>query len=183
MSVRDLLSLIGHDHRRGQCGDRREQASRSLARVLDEKLVDDDQCSHGLDDGDGTGDDARVVPSAGGEDSGGSVVLGGFLRLGDGGWGFEADPEVDVLSVGDAALDTPTPVRVCGERPVLSLDEPVVVLAAWDFGSTETRADLERFGGGNRQHGMSQLSFKLVETGFSETRGDVPDDTGDGPAN
>ena len=40
--VRDLLSLIGHDHRRGQGGDWREQASRSLARVLDEKLVDDD---------------------------------------------------------------------------------------------------------------------------------------------
>lgn len=180
--TRDLLSLVRHDHRRGQGGDWREQASRSLARVLDEELVDNNQCGHALDDGDGAGDDAGVVPSTGGEDSRSSVVLGGFLRLRDGGWGFEADPEVDVLSVGDTALDTSTPVCVGGEGPVLSLDEPVVVLAARDFGSTETRADLKRLGCGDRQHGMSQFGLELVEAGFSETRGDVPDDTGDGSA-
>ena len=108
--VRDLLCLLGHDHGRGQGCDGREQASCSLARVLDEKLVNDDQCGHSLDDGDGAGDDAGVVPSAGGKDSGGSVVLGGLLWLRDGGWGFEADPEVDVLSVGDATLDASAPV-------------------------------------------------------------------------
>jgi len=146
-------------------------------------LVDDDQCGHGLDDGNGPGDDAGIVPPTGSEDSGGSVVLGGFLGLGDGGRGFEADPEVDVLSVGDAALDTPAPVCFGGERPVLSADKQVVVLAAGDLGSTETRADFKRLGGGYRQHGVSQFGFNLVETGFSETRGDVPDDAGDGSAN
>ena len=181
--VMDLLSLVGHDHRRGQGGDRREQASRGLARVLDEKLVNDNQCGHGLDDGDGAGDDAGVVPSAGGEDPRGSVVLGGLLWLGDGCWGFEADPEVDVLSVGDTTLDTSAPVCVGGERAALSIDEPVVVFAARDFGSTETRADLKRFGGRYRQHGVSQFGFKLVKAGFSEARRYVPDDASDGSAN
>ena len=181
--VRDSLSLVGHDHSWGQGGDWREQACRGLTRVLDEKLVNDDQCGHGLDDGDGTRDDAGIVPSTGGEDSRGSVVLCGILWLGDGGWGFEADPEVDVLAVGDAALDTPAPVCVGGERPVLSLDKPVVVFATGDLGSTETRADLKCLGGGNGQHAMSQFGLKLVKTGFSETRGDVPDDASDGAAN
>ena len=181
--IRDLLSLVGHDHRRGQGCDGREQTGRGLARVLDEELVDDDQCGHGLDDGDGAGDNARVMSSASSEDSRGSVVLSGLLRLRDGCWGFEADPEVDVLSIGDAALDTPAPVCVGGERPVGSLDEPVVVFAARDFGSTETRADLKCFGGGYRQHCMSQFGFKLVKAGFSETRGYVPDDASDCSAN
>ena len=123
------------------------------------------------------------MPSTGSEDSRGSVVLGGFLWLRDGGWGFEADPKVDVLSVGDTALDATTPVRVGGEGAVLCLDEPVVVFATGDFGSTETRADLERFGGRYREHGVSQFGFKLVEAGFSETGGDVPDDASDGSAN
>ena len=146
-------------------------------------MVNDDQRGHGLDDGDGTGNDAGVVPSAGCEDPGGSVVLGGLLWLRDGCWGFETDPEVDVLSVGDTALDTSAPVCVGGERPILPLDKPVVVFAARDFGSTETRTDLKRFGGGYRQHGMPQFGFKLVKTGFSETRGYVPDDASDGSAN
>ena len=144
---RDLLCRFGHDHRRGQCCNRREQASRSLARVLDEELVNDDQCGHALDDGYSTRDDAGIVPSTGGEGSRGSVVLGGVLWPRDGGWGFEADPEVDVLSVGDTTLDTSTPVRLGGKRPLLSLDEHIVVFAARDLGSTETRADLKRFGG------------------------------------
>jgi len=181
--VRGLLCLVGHDHRRGQGGDWREQASCGLARVLDEKLVNDDQRGHGFDDGDGAGDDAGVVPSAGGENSRGSVVPGSFLWLRDGCWGFETDPEVDVLAVGDTALDTSAPVCVGGERSVLSLDKPIVVFAARDFGSTETRADLKRFGGGYRQHGMSQFGFKLVKTWFPKTRGYVPDDATDGAAN
>ena len=182
-SARDLLSLAGHDHSRGQGSDWREQASCGLARVLNEKLINNDQRGHGLDNGDGAGDDAGVVPSTGGENSRGSVVLGSLLRLRDGCWGFETDPEVDVFSVGDTALDASAPVRVGSESPVLSLDKPVVVFAARDFGSTETRADLKRFGGGYGQHGMSQFGFELVKTGFSETRGDVPDDASDGSAN
>ena len=149
-SARYLLCLLGHYHGRGQGCDGREQARCGLARVLDEELVDDDQCSHGLDDGDGTGNNAGVVPSAGGENSRGSVVLGGFLWLRDGGRRFEADPEVDVLSVGDTTLDTSAPICLGGEGPFLSLDEHVVVLAAWDFGATETGADLKRFGRGYR---------------------------------
>jgi len=108
--VRDLLCLLGHDHGRGQGCDGREQTSCGLARVLDENLVNDDQSGHSLDDGDSTGDDAGIVPSASGQGSRGSVVLGGFLRLRDCGWGFEADPEVDVLSVGDTTLDASAPV-------------------------------------------------------------------------
>jgi len=108
--VRNLLCLLGHNHGRGQGCDGREQTGCSLARVLDEKLVNDDQSGHSLDDGDGTGYDAGIVPSAGGEDSRASVVLGGFLWLRYGGWGFEADPEVDVLSVGDTTLDASAPV-------------------------------------------------------------------------
>ena len=123
------------------------------------------------------------MPSAGGEDSRSSVVLGGLLWLRDGRRGFETDPEVDVLSVGDTALDTSAPVCISGERPVLPLDKPVVVFATRDFGSTETRADLKRLGSGYRQHGMSQFGFKLVKTGFSETRGHVPDDASDGSTN
>ena len=146
-------------------------------------MVHDDQRRHGFDDGDGTWDDAGIVPSAGGEDSRASVILGGFLWLRYGGWGFEANPKVDVFSVGDTALYTSAPVCVGGKRPVLSLDESVIVFAAWDFGSAETRADLKCLGGGYRQHGMSQFGLKLVKTGFSETRGHVPDDASDGSAN
>ena len=142
-------------------------------------MVNDDQCGHTLDDRDCAGDDAGIVPSTGSKDSRGAVVLGGFLWLRDGGWGFETDPEIDVLSVGDTALDTSAPVCLGGERPVPALDKHVVVFAARDLGSTETGTDLKRFRGGYRQHGVSQLGFKLVETRFSETRGDIPNDARD----
>lgn len=145
-------------------------------------MINDDQCSHGLDNGDGTGDNARIVPSAGSEDSRSSVVLSGFLWLGDSSRGFEADPEVDILSVGDTALDTSAPVCRGDEDTVVSLDEHVVVPAARDLGSTEAGADLKRFSGGYRQHRVCQFGLKLVKTGFSEARRDIPDDAGDGSA-
>ena len=139
-------------------------------------MIDDDQCSHCLDDGDGTRDDAGIVSSAGSECSRGSVILGGFLWLGDSSGGFEADPEVDILSVGDTALDTSAPVCRGDESTVVSVEEHVVVSAARDLGSTEAGPDLKRFSGGYRQHGVCQFGLKLVKTGFSETTGDVSDD-------
>lgn len=149
-AVPNLLRLLGHDHGSGQGCDGREQGGCGLARVLDEELVHDDQRGHSLNDRDGAGDDTRIVPPAGGEDSGGSVVLGGFLRPRDGRWGFETDPEVDVLSVGDPTLDTAAPVCRGGEGVVVSLDEHVVVVAPGDLGSTEAGTDLKRLGGGYR---------------------------------
>jgi hypothetical protein len=57
----------------------------------DDSLHDDDGC-HGLNNRYGTGQDARIVSTFGGKDTGRSIVLDGLLFLRDRGRGFEANP-------------------------------------------------------------------------------------------
>lgn len=47
-------------------------------------------------------------------------------------------PEVDVLSIGDAALYASTPVCGSSQPSIFSANENIVVLTPWDLGSSET---------------------------------------------
>jgi hypothetical protein len=69
-------------------------------------------------------------------------------------------PEVDILAVRDATLNTTAPIGRCSQ-PGLTIDsdpllEHVVVLATWDLGPSETGTNLEAFGGRDGQHGVSE---------------------------
>lgn len=57
------------------------------------------------------------------------------------------------------------------------------MLASGDFGTFKSRSDLESLGSGNREHGMSQFGFELVEDGLSQPRWDVTDDAGNCTSN
>lgn len=76
-------------------------------------------------------------------------------------------PEVDVLAVGNPALDSPAPVGGSTEFAILDF-EGVVMLASGNFGTFESRSDLETLGSGNREHSMGQFGFELVEDGLSQ---------------
>jgi hypothetical protein len=141
------------------------------------------------------------VTAAGSQRSRGAIVLHGLLSLRDSRWGLEADagkgvrmilflragigclPEVDIFTVGDATLDTSTPVRLGTEAPIWPANESVVVLAARNFCSSEARADLERLGGWDGEHGVCQLGFELVEDRLSQPSRDVAKDAGNSTSN
>jgi len=172
----------------------------------------DDDSGHGLDDRHSPGQDTRIVSTLGGEDTGRSVVLDGRLFLSDRGGGLETDPigsavptssapvvareskshlqnppppnspKVNVLAVGNSTLNTTAPVGRGTQRPILSLDKHIVMLAPVNLGPSEPRPNLESLGRGDRQHGMSQDRLELVETRFTESVGYSSDDTGDGPS-
>jgi hypothetical protein len=93
-------------------------------------------------------------------------------------------PEVDILAVRDATLNTTAPIRRCSQpRLTINSDpllEHVVVLATWDLGPSETGTNLEAFGGRDGQHGVSEERLELVKAWLAETGGNVAEDTGDG---
>lgn len=93
----------------------RESRPGAGPRLLRQQCVEDGDCGHCLYDGHGAGHDAGVVTALCLEDAFLGVVAGGGLRLADCGGGFEADVEVDVGAVGDAALDAAGVVGFCEE--------------------------------------------------------------------
>ena len=89
-------------------------------------------------------------------------------------------PEVYALAIGDAPLNATTPIRGGAEPTILSTNESVVVLTSWYFCASEPGTDLEGFRCRYGEHGMCKGRFELVENGFAQTRGSIPDDAGDG---
>lgn len=125
-----------------------EQTPRVLPRVLGQDGIHDDQRGHGLDNGDGAGDNARVVASLGLEHTLALVVGHCVLGLADGGGGLETDGKVDWCAVGDAALDAAGVVGLCGQTRAGDvgggaggdgggLDKGVVVDGAGDLAAAE----------------------------------------------
>ncbi|CRK12996.1 hypothetical protein BN1708_010697, partial [Verticillium longisporum] len=177
----------------------RQQAPRHLAGVLGHEGVHDDNGGHALDNGDGAGHDAGIVPALGGEDAALLAIVGGRrLVLANGGGGLEGDAEVDGGAVGDAALDAAAKVglgRELGARDAEAgrlgggagvvlggADKGVVVRRARDLAAGKARSDLEALGGRDAEHGVGEQGLELVEAGLTEAGGRVLDDAGDGAA-
>ena len=105
----------------------------------------------------------------------------GVLGEADGGDGLEGDAEVDVLAVGDAALDAAGAVGGSAYLPVAQ-DERVIVRAAAHGGGGKAGAVFEAFGGVDAHHGVGEARLEAVEDGFAEPGGQAGDDAGDGTA-
>lgn len=76
-------------------------------------------------------------------------------------------PEVNVFAIGDTALNTSAPVCHGAKTSIGIGNELIIVLASWHFSSSETRANLKRFGGGDRKHPMGERGFEFVEDRLS----------------
>lgn len=146
--------------------------------------IGNDQRSHGLDNRHSSGHHIGVVSALGSQNTVLTGISGGRLLLGNGGRGLEGNVEVNVLSVGDSALDSAGKVG-SGSEPARShvLVEHVVVLGARHGGAGKARTKLETLGGGDGHHGMGQGGLELVETGLSEANGAVSNHAGDNTAN
>ncbi|MDB6067936.1 MAG: hypothetical protein JWR26_4144 [Pedosphaera sp.] len=148
-------------------------------------VVDEDEGSHGFDDGDGSGKHAGIVASAAFE--GGVMKFGihGILFMHDRGDGLEGDAKVDGFAIGDAALDATGTVGGRADLAALHA-ERVVVLGAGQQNAAEAGADVKSFGGRKAEHGFAQVCFQSVEhrfapSGRNATR-DAFDDSADAVA-
>ena len=65
-------------------------------------MIGDNQCCHGLDDGNCARNDTGVVTAFAFEEHGISFVINAVLRLHDGGNGLERNAELDVSAIADA---------------------------------------------------------------------------------
>jgi hypothetical protein len=92
---------------------------------------------------------------------------------------IEVIPKVNIFPVGDTPLNTSTPV-CSGAKPAARVtDKKVIVLTTWDFGTPESRTDLEGLRCWNRQHRMRKRRFELVENRLAKAGWNVPNDAGD----
>ncbi|MFM1941774.1 MAG: hypothetical protein RI897_756 [Verrucomicrobiota bacterium] len=148
-------------------------------------MIDEHESGHGLDDGDGSGEDARVMASAAFEGGVPALGIDGGLLVHDRGDGLERDAEVDGFAIGDAALDSAGAVGGGADSAAL-IAEGVIVFEAGEFDAIEAGADFEAAGGGQAEHGFGEVGFESVENGFTPARGDITcdaeDDTADGIA-
>lgn len=87
-------------------------------------------------------------------------------------------PEVNILAVRDASLNSTAPVGDRAHGSIRLTDEVIVMPASRNLGAAKTRANLEAFGSGDGEHGVSQLRLQLVEHRFAKTDGGVADDAG-----
>lgn len=92
MEIFILLSMRWHHHGWRERRDRREQSGGGLACVLNEQLVHDDNSCHGLNDGNSTRDNTRVVAPASSECPWCTIVLCGMLCLRYGCGRLKSDP-------------------------------------------------------------------------------------------
>lgn len=111
------------------------------------------------------------MTATGGECGGLSVLCNGLLRLKECGYGFECHSEIDVLSVGNAALYASAIVGEGGDTAVPIGNENVILLAS-ELGSTiESHAILEAFHGIDAEHGIAQSGMQFVKRGLAPTYG------------
>jgi len=92
---------------------------------------------------------------------------------------IEIIPKVNIFPVGDTPLNTTTPVCSGSKAAVRVTDKRVIVLTTWDFGTPESRTDLEGLRCWNGQHRMRKRGFEFVENGLPKTRWNVPNDASD----
>ena len=90
-------------------------------------MIDEDEPCHCLDNWYGPREDAWVVPTTPDQFCFRSVDVYSFLRLKDGGSGFEGYAKAEFLSVADAALNAARPVRRCTDVSFTVLNGVVVL--------------------------------------------------------
>lgn len=105
--------------------------------LVGEVVVEYDHCCHGLDNGYCSGQHAGVVASLGFEDNWFALFVDGMLVAQQGCYWFECYSEVDVLSVGYAALYAAAVVGLCGDTAAGCWNEDVVLLAASSAAASE----------------------------------------------
>lgn len=148
-------------------------------RVVAHPVVDENERGHRFDDGDCPGEDAGIVAALSLELRGRAGVVHGGLCFHHRGSGFEGHPEVDVFSVGNAALDAARAVGL-GADPAVLIDEEIIVLDSGQVSTRKTAADFESFGGREGEHGFGEIGFESVENGGTQSGGNVAEHTTDG---
>lgn len=73
--------MLRDHHGRGEGCDGRKQARCGLARILDQKLIHDNDGCHCFDDGDSTRHHTRIMTASGGQSPWSSIILSGVLHL------------------------------------------------------------------------------------------------------
>lgn len=72
---------------------------------------------------------------------------------------------------------------ICGGADGVAVHvEGVVVLGAFEGGSSESGADFKSLGGGDGEHGFGEFGFEAVEDGFTESEGAAADNAFDDAA-
>jgi hypothetical protein len=147
--------------------DRGRQFEGTGLRMMAHPVVDNDQCGHGLDNGNGSGQDARVVAAASHEPCRGAGGGDGFLLLNDGGGGFESGAERENFAGRNASQH---PSSAVGTSPDLALPvfKQIVVGASSEKGSFESTSDLKAFGCRQGQHGLGEISLKPIKNRFAQ---------------
>ena len=121
------------------------------------------------------------MASAGLEQGGLAFHGDGFLFHEHRGHRFEGYPEIDVLSVADAALDTSAPVGAGGDA-LWRGDEDVVLFASPLCHSGKALPVFEAFHGVDGEHGASQGRVEFAERRFAQSDGAMLDDSRDNAA-
>ena len=142
--------------------------------ALAQKVIGEDECRHGFDDGDGAREHAGVVATVPDDFAGRSRGVDARLFFCDGRRRLERDAEVDFLAVGNAALDSAGSVGRGADFPVAHF-KCVVVLGAAEARSRETASDFKALGGGNAKHGFGEIGFEAVKNRFAQTGGNAAD--------
>ena len=90
----------------------------SLAGLLPEEMVDQDEAGHGFYNGNGPWNDTWVMPTGSGKLNGLTGHIDGLLFFADGSDRFESSPKFNGHPIADASLNAAT---VIGCRPHSSL--------------------------------------------------------------
>ena len=133
---------------------------------------------HGLDNGDGAGEDAGVVAAVSREEGGGAVDIDRRLFAQEGGYGLEGHAEDDVVAVADAALDAAAVVGGGGE----ARQESIVLLRTAQGSTGKAEAVLKTFDGVDGEHGVGKGGVEFVESGRAPARRTTGDEAFDDAA-
>ena len=133
---------------------------------------------HGFDDGDGAGEDARVVAAVGREEGGVAVDIDRRLFAQEGGNGLEGHAEDDVIAVADAPLDPAAVVGGSGE----ARQEGIVLLRTAQGSTGKAEAVLKTFDGVDGEHGVGKGGVEFVEGGSAPACRATGDETFDDAA-
>ena len=140
--------------------------------------VGEGEGGHGLDNGDGTREDARVVAAVSREEGGAAVDIDRRLFAEEGGNGLEGHAENDVVAVADAALDAAAVVGGGGE----ARQEGIVLLRTAQGSTGKAEAVLKTFDGVDGEHGVGKGGVEFVEGGSAPARRTTGDEAFDDAA-
>lgn len=146
-------------------------------------MVEEGQGGHGIDDGDSSWDNAWIMASGCRECYWTSVAFGRGLGFLDGGDGFESNAKVDGFSSGDTAEHTACVVGLWLDTALQIDAKRVVVLASTQGNASKARADFEAFDGVDAGHRFGEIGAKLVKDRFTETGGNIVEDTPNNSSN